>query len=93
MFEIASKIARDVPYKMFHTRCSCSIQDVFKIVRPVDTRKPGCPVNSSTLVRPVTSSNFALPVDIRTADSNKPLRPINSSKPVRPVNVHNLYPL
>ena len=51
MFEIASKIARDVQCKMFHTRCSCSIQDVFKIVRPVDTRKPGCPVNSSTLVR------------------------------------------
>ena len=38
----------------------------------------------STLVHPVNSSNFVLPVDNQNVDSNKPLRPFNSSN----VNVH-----
>ena len=45
------------------------------------------PVKSSTLVRPVSSSNFMLPDNICTVDSNKPLCPVSSSKPVHPVDV------
>ena len=50
-----------------------------KNVRPVDTRKTVCCVNSSTLISPVNSNNFVLPVDICTIDSNKSLHPVNSS--------------
>ena len=44
-----------------------------KIVRPVGTRKPVCPVNSS---KPV------LPIDV-----HKSVRPVNSNKPVCPADV------
>ena len=48
-----------------------------KIVHPVDTRKPVCPVSPSTLACLINSCNFMLPVDIRSVDSNKPLCPVN----------------
>ena len=48
-------------------------------MRPVDVRKPICPVISNKL--------------IRTVNSNKPVKskiahPVNFSKPVRPIDIH-----